>query len=150
MGLISSEYEVSELLEFEKEYLGYFIHSPLDTFHCTGGLSIKNAKETAIVESVALMEGVITSVSMTKTKKETLMCRLVINDGYEDALLILWEDNIKAHNTTMLAEGVGVQACVRYDEKRNSFTLARGTIMMRLVKKDLSVTPVSAELALAE
>lgn len=148
MALLSTDYDVAELLTFEKDYLGYYIHSPLDVFEHNGGLSIESAKAEAAESGVSLIEGVITSVGMSKTKKETLMCRLIVNDGYEDALLILWEGDIRMHSESMLVHGTGIQACVKYDEKRNNFTLARGTTMMRLQRKMMAAVPIEAELAL--
>lgn len=146
MSLIENEFSVEELLEFEKTYLGYYIHSPLDIFMHTGGLTISNAKEESLAEGVAIFEGVITTAGISKTKTDKTMCRLIISDGIEETLLILWEDNIRTHAIENFREGTGVQACVRYDEKRNSFTLARNTVMMRLERKNIPLLSIMSEL----
>lgn len=126
--LYPDDYEFKEILEFEKEFLGYYWHSPADLYKTNAKATIENAKTNG------LLHGVITEIVVTKTAKGSDMHRLTVNDGKTDALLILWDSDFP-QPTKLLKVNAGIEARVKYDNKRKSFTLQRGTKLGQLWTK---------------
>ena len=79
----------------------------------------------------------ITSVEIAKTKNGSTMCKLTVTDGVQNILLIVWEQALRTFDNKVLTEGVGISAPVEYDEKRRSFNLARGEVVLNLIKKEM-------------
>lgn len=120
MALYSEDYTLKERLDFEKEYLGYYWHSPMDLYHINPDSTIKAAKDGDSVVVCAVVE----KVWMGKTKRESPFARVSISDGLNTATLILWENEL-ALCQSYLREKVGIRIYVDYDSKRGTFTLQR-------------------------
>lgn len=121
------DYTQEELIKFEKEYLGFSWNSPIELYKTED--TIETAKEEGY------MDAVITSIEKCKTKTQKDYARVIVSDGTQNALLLLWENDIKNQTTGMLEVGVGFRARVEYDPKRGTFTLAYGAKMVKLWKK---------------
>ena len=65
------------------------------------------------------------------------MCKLTITDGIQNILLIIWERALRTFDKNVLSEGIGISAPVEYDEQRRSFSLARGEVILSLIKREL-------------
>lgn len=129
MALFPEDYEFSQILEFEKEYLGYYWHSPADLYKTSGRATIEMAKRTGV------LQGVITELYYGTTKNDKAFCKLFINDGECQCLLMLWDSDLMIQPKSLLKVDVGVEADVRFDEKRNNFTLQRNTRLKKLWTK---------------
>lgn len=124
MALISDDYSLKELLAFEKQYLGYHFHSPLEMFKHTDEHTIAKAKNTGI------LEGVIEKC--TKRKKQTEFAEVVITDGLETVRVMVWSDELAANGEDIFQEGVGVRMRVTWKDQFKSFNLKKGSIIMPL------------------
>lgn len=132
VNLYKDDFHISEILKFEEEFLGYHIHSPLSVFKIKGGCSIEQAKESG------LLEAVITGISLTRTKADTLMCRLGLTDGRQITSLILWQDNYYGTDKDILKKGVGIRVRVNYNPTYNSFTIQHTCPIIKLNRLDES------------
>lgn len=136
MALYSDNFLLSELLEFEKEFLGYYLHSPLDLYVTIPGRTIEDAKQNYLNGSDAILEAVIIDCEYAQTRNNTTMCKLVVSDGIQNVLLIVWEKALRLIVKSNLEIGTGISAIVNYDEKRRSFSLARGETIIGLIRQD--------------
>jgi DNA polymerase III alpha subunit len=130
-----SDYDLAKILEFEKNYLGYYLHSPLDLYDIKGNCSIKDAKEYAKNGQEPRLEVVITDINFAETQKGTEYCRLYVSDGEQSALVFIWQNELRGQDAASLVPGTGVQMSVDYDETRGTFSLARGEIILKLYSK---------------
>lgn len=129
--LYPDDYTIKEILEFEKEYLGYTLHSPLELYHTSGNRTIKEAKYHGE------MECVVQSFTKSKTKTMADMGRLVVTDGKDTAKIMIWSNSLQLLDRNLLKEGRGLLLLVEYDHIRDNFTLQERTTPIVLKKKDL-------------
>ena len=129
--LYQDDYSLSDLLKFEEKFLGYTLHSPVDLFITKGCSTIEEAKNS----ETGYLEAVIMEASKVKTKVGSPMMRLIITDGIQTALLILWQDQFIVVDQAMFRKGVGIHTRVNYDPTRGSFTLQRNFPLGRLRRK---------------
>ena len=131
MALYTNDYDLRQVLQFEKEFLGYYWHSPCDLYHCSGAHTVEHAKVNEC------LEGVIIDVFYGVTKLKSTMLKLKISDGKRECLVIVWEQDLRHQPRKLLATDVGVKLQVDYDPDRNSFTLQRGTLIEQLWSKKM-------------
>jgi DNA polymerase III alpha subunit len=129
MALYQEDYSLQQILKFEKEFLGYYWHSPCDLYQASDDCTIEKAKANGCIE------GVITEANYSKTKNGSDMLRLLITDGKKVCLILIWEQDIKRQNKKHLKVDQGVRVRVNYDPDRNSFTLKKGTFIEPLWSK---------------
>lgn len=135
MALVKDDFSLKELLDFEQEYLGFYLHSPLDLYDCKGNCSIEDAKAYSTKDSSTRLEGVIVSVDYAKTKTDKDFAKIVISDGIQQTLILMWESEMRQQNMETLTPGMGVQLYVNYDATRNIFAVARNETILRLKRK---------------
>lgn len=124
MALFEEDFDLKDRLEFEKQYLGYYWHSPLDLYETRGGETIINAKKSE--NGVSHIECVIEKLIKAKTRTGSAMGRLKVTDGLSDCTIILWSKQLEVLKP-YLKEDLGIRVEVSYDPARNTFTLARST-----------------------
>lgn len=137
MGLpmFSEDFTVEERLNFQKQFLGYWIDSPLDMYKCEG-VTIAQAKENAKMGSEVKIEGLISDVQMAETKKGDPYLRLYVTDGVQTALIFVWNRELAIQDLEgTVQKGKAIQLFVDFDEKRGTFSLARGEIIAPLRAK---------------
>jgi DNA polymerase III alpha subunit len=147
VALFPEDFTLPEILTFEKEYLGYYLHSPLDVYITSNNCNIAEAKEAAKEaakkaanegfkngEPVKL-EGVITDFQIADSKKGTPYGRMILSDGIQSTLVMFFGKQLLTQNPKVLEPGTGVQLYVEYDEMRNTFSLARGEIVIKLLPR---------------
>ena len=135
-ALFPDDFELQEVLQFERDYLGYYLHSPLDLYKIEGKCTIGDAKEAAIHGSVDIkLEGVITDFTIADSKKGTPYGRMILSDGVQSTLVFIFGKQLLSQDDKILIPGMGVQLFVEYDKMRNTFSLARGEIVMELVPR---------------
>ncbi len=134
MALFPDDFPMEERLGFQKQFLGYWIDSPLDVYKCDG-CTIAQAKENAKTGGEVKLEGIIVDAvdGMTKTNKPYL--KVFITDGIQTALVFVWFNELQSQDLNTIAKGKAVQMFVDYDDKRGTFALARGEIIMNLKQK---------------
>lgn len=126
---ISDDFKLSEILKFEKEYLGlYFENSPMKLFKKKGD-NIQDAKITGRVDCV------INEIKIRESANGVFV-ELEIIDGIESARLMVWNDDLANNNDEVFVEGLGITAYVRWNDKFNSFNLKPGSRIMMLEAKE--------------
>jgi len=103
----NDDYGLSELLAFERQYLGFYWHSPLDLYD---------------------------GVTLTKTRRGNEMARITITDGLSSAVVNIWHNQLDAFRP-YLKEGVGLKLVLIYDKLRGSFTVSDNSTPIPLTPK---------------
>lgn len=124
------KYTLDEILQFEKEYLGYNLHNPLDAYETTGTRTIEAARNGS-----TRLEVVITSLEMAKTKNGKDYVRMIVNDGVQECLVFIWANELMQQADDILAVNVGASMRVEYDSQRGTFTLCRNEIIRPLQRR---------------
>lgn len=135
ISLYDTDFTLSEILEFEKEYLGYYLHSPLGVYDVRGGRTFEAAKTTA---GEATIEAVVSDFQFADTKTGKKYGRIYLNDGIQTVMVFIWPNELHSQPPECLMPGVGVQLAVEYDKSRGTFALPRGEIIMKLLRKGWS------------
>lgn len=128
MALFPEDFTLRERLSFEKQYLGFYWHSPMDLYHVTEGRTIKDAKE----DNTETIECVIEKVAKAKTKRNSDFLKLSVSDGLHQSTIIVWEDDIHGFRRFLEKDLPGIRLDVVYDSDRDSFTVQRGASPRRL------------------
>jgi DNA polymerase-3 subunit alpha len=135
MSLVPNDFTLQELLDFEREYLGYCCHSPMDLFVHDLECTIAEAKESGVLEAY------IEKFSLRKGKKSSQeFGELLITDGVENAKVMVWGDELLGNGEEVLQEGKGIRMRVTWKDKFKSFNLKRGCIVIPLDRKDDAVS----------
>jgi DNA polymerase III alpha subunit len=129
MAMYPEDYSFDQLLRFEKEFLGYHWHSPIDLYRVSGDHTVDKAKVNDC------LEGVIVEVTQAKTKRNSDFLRITVSDGRKRCLVLVWEQDMKNQAKKYLQPDKGVRIRVDYDKDRGSFTLKRGTVIEPLWSK---------------
>jgi len=129
MSLYKDDYILPEILEFEKEYLGYYWHSPLDMYKTTPGRTITDIKNSKLGRGE--IEVVVDRLVLAQTKANKPMGRLYVTDGLASCTVILWADQLEAFGE-YLKPGFGVRIRVEYDQGRNTFTIKNNSFPLPL------------------
>jgi DNA polymerase III alpha subunit len=137
MALFEEDFGLEEVLEFEKAYLGYYLHSPLDLYRVTGDCSIEEAKVAFAKDGEARLEGVITDYQVAQSKNNTPYGRVILSDGVQNTLVLIFGRQFENQNKSVLKPGTGVQMYVEYDKMRNTFSLMRGETIIKLLPRDM-------------
>jgi DNA polymerase III alpha subunit len=122
MALYPIDFSLKEILEFEKHYLGYYWHSPMDLYVTKKGATIESVKSSP--NGQGEIEGVVEKIIIGKTKNNKKMARLKMTDGVSNCTIILWQDHIEVLSE-YLEEGIGLRIPVNYDQTRDTFTIQR-------------------------
>lgn len=140
MALFEEDFTQAEKLEFQKEFLGYYLDSPLELFSLKGGCTIKHAKILGEEEKEVGLEVMILSATMASTKPKegrevSQYLKLMVTDGIQQATVFVWANELARQDPTIFESGVGVRLRVSYDKVRNCFTLCRNTNLVRLRRR---------------
>lgn len=124
IALVPNDFSLEELLKFERDYLGYTCHSPMDLFVHDKEATIASAKETGVLEAYI--------DKFTLRKKTTEFGELMVTDGIENARVMIWSDDLVANGDEIFKEGRGVRIRVNWKDKFKSFNLKNGSIAIPL------------------
>jgi DNA polymerase III alpha subunit len=138
MALYQDEsFTLEQVLEFEKKYLGYYLHSPLDLYDIDGDCTIEKAKEESLDGGGdTKLEVVVLDLQFATSKNGKEYARLIVSDGVQEALILIFSNELVLQDPESLTVGTGIQAYVDYDEMRGTFTMKRNQIIVRLLPKD--------------
>jgi len=129
------EFTLEETLAFEKQYLGYYLHSPLDLYLTQGNCDIDAAKRGGQYDGVKL-EVVITDLEFAVSKNNKEYARLFVSDGVQTALVLIFNNELALQNPESLLVGTGIEMWVDYDEMRGTFTMRRNQTIVKLLHKE--------------
>lgn len=129
------DFEHVDKLKFEKEFLGYYWHSPLGLYH-TKGYTAERAKVDGIIE------GVVEGLTLKRSRKSNSVFYILhLNDGVETVDVVIWSDVYRATDRKVFLEGTGVKIHVQYNEDRRSFKIAGNTHIIPLVPNNQEPPP---------
>ncbi len=129
-------FTLEEVLEFEKEYLGYYLHSPLELYDIAGNCTIDNAKTMAGLGDTPKLEVVIVGSELRQTKTGKDFVKLIVSDGIQETIVFVWSTELNMQKPDCLRVGAGVQMYVDYDDERKTFSLCRRELIIKLLPKD--------------
>lgn len=121
-----SDYTLSEMLTFEKEYLGYYWSSPMSMYE-SDGYDIEEAKKEGILEAV------IENIELRRASSGMEYMVLHVTDGKQNTRVNVWPDVLAGTDDQILNEGVGLKLNVKWSDKFGSFTI-NGSSIMPLMK----------------
>lgn len=129
------EYTLEERLAFQKQFLGYWLESPMEQFQSSGGCNIAQAKLAGAAGNEVLLEGMILDVQEGTTKTNKPYLKMFITDGIQRCLVFIWTNELRLQDLNTIREHTGVAMYVDYDTQRSTFSLVRGEIVNRLKRK---------------
>ena len=137
---LCADFTPGELLEIEKELLGYYWSSPLELYH-SEGYTIEDAKVDGV------MDVVIESVIERRAKKTgNAFYVLHVTDGIQTADVTIWGDVYRSCDQRIFRQGVGVRMNVDYSKERKNFKIQNGTMLIPLqIKGEENKTAVPTE-----
>lgn len=124
MALATDDFSLKEILDFERTYLGYYFHSPMDMYKYSGKCTIAFARLDGV------LEGVIEKFSMRK--KQTEFGEAIITDGLETAKVMIWSDELIANGDEILREGRGIRMRVIWKDQFKTFSIKPGSSIVPL------------------
>lgn len=127
--LIKNDYSLKQILRYEKEYLGFYLHSPMDLFKHRG-YTIETAKHIKILECV------IKSVEKLRSQAGNEYYVAHVTDGIETAKIMIWKAVMEMNDEDIVAPGVGVTMRVRWSEKFRNFSIENGSAILPLEEAD--------------
>lgn len=132
-----TEYSITEILDFELEYLGYNLANPMLMYDTRPSGTIDNCIEECSINKGAVLECIINEVHRgeTKEKKENY-CRLEVTDGRKTTTVFIWSNVLGTIPSYLLRAGVAVAIPVQYQPKFKSFAALRGNTFIPLRKKE--------------
>lgn len=142
MSLYKEDFTQAEKLEFQKEFLGFYLDSPLELFTIRGGCTIKDAK-TACINGAndAQIEVMVVDQQFAKTKPTngrpgTEYLKLFVTDGIQRTVVFIWNNELANQDPESLVEGAGIRMRVRYDKQRNTFSMCNNSNIISLRRQD--------------
>lgn len=129
----ASDFDLAEKLEFQKEYLGFYVDSPMDLYDSEGGATLKDAKDRMSkgMQKVAEVSVLITGLALAQTKTKKDYAKLTVTDGKASAIILMWENELKL-NIDNIGENIPVKIAVQYDHTRGIYTVVPRTIIKKL------------------
>lgn len=130
ISLVTNDFDLSERLTFEKEYLGYYWTSPLDMYIHSKNTTIQAAKLSCT------LEGVIENVEHKTSANGKQYIQLRVTDGIQIARVMVWSGEVDGSDPEVFQAGVGVRMSVDWNDKYKSFNVARNCQILPLVKRE--------------
>jgi len=124
MQLFEFDYTLTEILEFEKSFLGFYWNSPLDQFK-HDGCSINYARSHETLE-------VVIEEREERQGASSTFLQLIVTDGVESAKVMVWSDAWQNNGDEVFDPGIGLRMKVNWNEKYRSFNLRKNTICIPL------------------
>lgn len=109
------DFSLSEILSFEKDYLGFYWHSPMDLYY-TEGMNIEDARMHGILECV------IENKEVRSGNNGDYYC-LSVTDGVENSKIMVWSDAINNNEEGIFEVGRGVKMYVNWSDQYRSFNI---------------------------
>jgi DNA polymerase-3 subunit alpha len=136
-------FTTSEILEFEKTYLGFYWSSPMDQYEW-------HEHTIATARLTGRLECVIEDMQTKKTEKTSYL-RLRVTDGIEETTVVIWKDDAADRsNAAALKAGTGVSMRVNWSDKYKSFSMASGGMVLPLIRRGSQVCVEEPADAVAE
>lgn len=141
LSLYDDDFTQAEKLEFQKEFLGFYLDSPLELFQLKGGCTIKHVKTLSeeyddLMLEVMILDATLATTKPKEGKEQSQYMKLTVTDGIQQATVFMWSNELSRQDPTVLTTGVGVRICVSYDKLRNCFTMKRNTNLVRLRRRE--------------
>jgi len=116
------DYDLQEILVFEKQFLDYYWSSPMEMFRNSGN-TINEAKISGILEVV------IEDLEPRTSAKGISYVILHVTDGIETAKVSVWSDAFSSSDAEIFKQGSGIKMEVNWSDKYGSFNIKNGQVM---------------------
>lgn len=134
--ITEEDFTLQERLAFQKEYIGYFIDSPLSAYRISGDHTFAAARELSLKgEEEVYINAIIEKFDRATTKTGKPFGKLLCNDGVTENMVFIWANELASQDESALAPGIGVSFMVDYDEKKNLFCVKRKQRLYKLKKR---------------
>lgn len=134
--IIQEDFTLQERLAFQKEYIGYFIDSPMSAYRVTGDNTFSAAREKFLKgEEEVYVNVILEKVDVATTKTGKPFAKLMCNDGITETLVFMWANELRSQDENNMIPGIGVNIMVDWDEKKNLFCVKRGHRLYKLKKR---------------
>ena len=137
MALYPEDYSQAEMLWFEKEYLGYYWHSPMTIFDHDAD----NTIASAIDVGDGYIDVIDDSVDYYKSPRGVKMYKVKVMDSIDSATIVIWDTDYAKHRDFVKPRS-GIRVHVTYQQKFKSFNLSRGATVIPLPRLDKTPRPV--------
>lgn len=124
---LMEDYTYAEILEFEKEYLGYTLSDPMKAYkrqHFITIDEIRNASEDEKF-SVFPLECIIVNYYNASTSTGSQYLKLEVSDGESVCTVFVWSDVLEKINPALIVHGSAVMLPVRYNKERDSMSVSK-------------------------
>lgn len=129
-ALFPKGYTLQEILDFEKEFLGYYWNSPLDVFDCSPNTDIESAKKSEVLECV------VDSIENRQGPRGNAYVRLTVTDGVRLARVNVWSNEYEISDPEIFQPAVGLRMVVEWSDMYRSFSVKRNKMVMLLTPKE--------------
>lgn len=133
--ITSTDFNLEERLEFQKDYIGYFIDSPMAAYRTSGDGTIAAAKEKSVQGKEAYINAIVQKFEEAITKTGKPFGKLMVHDGATECMIFIWARELAMQDKDTLVSGIGINVAVDYDEVRNLFCVSRGQRLYKLKKR---------------
>ena len=126
------DWTLKDLLQFEKEFLGIYLTSPMKLYKHNPSFTFANVKDCE--DGIRPVDGVIEDINFGTTKKGTKFVNLAVNDGIETNPIRIWGDSWDRRDERIIKEGAGIRIPTEWNHKYQNFSLARNATIHALPK----------------
>ncbi len=130
--IITEDFPLSDKLDFQREYLGYYVDSPMDLYNKEDGDDIKVAKQKLLsgyARNIKISV-LVSEYSEAMTKNDKPYAKMVVSDGMTRSLVLMWSSELEKNPDIKV--DAAYKMYVQYDGARGIFTVAKGSIIKRL------------------
>jgi DNA polymerase III alpha subunit len=132
--IITEDFTYGERLEFQKEFIGYYIDDPMRVYDINGQGTIEMAKERARSHKEPYLEALVVSYEVAKSKNDKEFGKLKVTDGLADCTVFIFGRDLGRQDSKCLVPGTGVYVPVEYDIEKKLFRLGQGEMILKLQK----------------
>jgi DNA polymerase III alpha subunit len=132
---IFKDFSNDEILDFEKEFLGYHWTSPLSKYQTDGCTSIEAKKH-------GIIEGIVEKLTKKISKNDNVYYKLFLNDGLQVVEVMVWEGTYNNMDKSIFEPGTGVKIYVDYSKEYDSFRVRDDVSIFRLKLMGEDIDPM--------
>jgi DNA polymerase III alpha subunit len=131
-----NDFTLDERLSFQKEYLGYWLESPLTKYKLEGGRTIEEARNAGKHDSRVELEVVVIDVVSAKTKTDKPYHKLIVSDGTQQTSIFLWPAEKILQRQEYLTPGQGLKIPTNYNADIKLFSVRKNSLISKLRVRD--------------
>jgi DNA polymerase III alpha subunit len=135
-AIFENDFTLDERLSFQKEYLGYWLESPLTKYRLEGGRTIEEAKRAGQHDGRVELEVVVIDMISAKTKTDKPYHKLIVSDGTQQTSIFLWPTERSIQRQELLVAGQGLKIPTNYNSEIKLFSVRKNSLITKLRVRD--------------